>query len=153
MMRRILFSTLVLLLLCAAPASALDFPWGIKAGASFKPDQFTFAYAHVAEPLRGWRITPDVFLGFGDDVTVLQLDGDFVYTFPELKSSDWGFYVGGGLGWATYFTSGNNSGEIGLNIIGGVTRSLDNGNELLAEIRIGIDDLPDFKILVGYTIF
>ena len=157
-MKRLLAATFIAVLAAGTAASAKA-PLGLHGGFSFDPDQFVIgAYARVSEPYIGWRVQPSVDLGFGDDVTTFNLNGDIVYTFPELQTSEWGFYAGGGLGLAYYTFDAppgvdDSATEIGLNIIGGVTRQLISGNELTGELRLGIDDIPDVKLLFGITFF
>jgi hypothetical protein len=139
----------------AVSAEAGTIPWGPRAGFSLKPDQFVIGgHAKVAEPVVGWGIVPNFDLGFGDDITTLQINGDFVYNFPELETYNWGWYAGAGLTWANYWFSGaGSSGEIGLSLLGGVSRILDNENRLSLELRFGIDDIPDFMLTLGYWFF
>lgn len=141
--------------LAAAPAgAAMPFPVGLRGGFSIEPDQLVLgAHARVSELVRGWWIVPVAEFGFGDDVTTVALSGDVVYNFPELQTAQWGFYTGAGLGWILYSFDGGDESEIGLNLIGAVLRRLDNADELSLELRIGIDELPDIKVMAGYTFF
>ncbi len=148
------FVLVLALVIAGAGTAAGTVPLGARAGFSLEPDQVVFgAHAKAFEPYRGWWVVPVAELGFGDNVTTVALSGDMLYGFPELQTSDWGFYLGGGLGWAHYSWDGGDTGEIGLNLVGGMTRRLLTGNELLLELRIGIDELPDVKIVTGITFF
>jgi hypothetical protein len=149
-----------LLLLAPATAAALT-PLGVHAGFSVDPDQFVFGgHAIMAEPLIGWQLHASLDFGFGDNVTSIIGNGDFVYAFPELATADWRFYVGGGVGVGQYSYDhpdptppgfDDSDTQFGLNIVGGITRRLLSGNELLGELRIGVEDMPDVKIVAGFT--
>jgi hypothetical protein len=146
--------TLLLLMLMATASAAVTLPWGPRAGFSINPDQFVIgAHVQAAEPSRGLVIQPNFDLGFGDDATTLLLNGDVVYTFPELESLNWGWYAGGGISWATYWFTGGSNGEIGLSILGGVSKIMTNDNRLTLELRYGIDDRPEFMVTMGYWFF
>jgi hypothetical protein len=153
-MKHVTVWTLLLLMSLASASAAVILPWGPRAGFSLDPDQFVIgAHLQATEPSRGLSIQPNFDLGFGDDVTTLLINGDVVYTFPELESLDWGWYAGGGISWATYWFDGNSNGEIGLSILGGVSRILTNDNRLTLELRYGIDDIPEFMVTLGYWFF
>lgn len=157
-MKRILACVSFALVLTTVSAGYATFPLGARAGFGMDPDQIVLGgHARVAEPMVGWAIQGVVELGFGDDVTAFSIDGDMLYTFPELETSAWGFYVGGGLGFTNYSWdieghSGSSS-EFGLNLVGGATRNLDSGNKLIGELRIGLGDIPDFRIMGGIYLF
>jgi hypothetical protein len=162
-MKRILAVSLLIILSTACAVHAGPLTWGGRVGLSVDPDQFVFgAQVEVSEPFPGWVIRPVAELGTGDDIFTLALSGDLLYTFPELATADWQLAVGGGLGFAYYnFDEPRNlpagvefddtASEIGLNIVGAVARSLESGNDLVLELRLGIDELPDFKITAGLT--
>ncbi len=157
-MKQSLAGVLLILVATVSTASADTIPWGPRAGFSIKPDQFVIgAHARVAELAVGWALQPNLEFGFGDDVTTMQINADFAYTFPELESYNWGWYAGAGLSWANYWLSdslgGGSNGEIGLSILGGVSRILTNENRVSLELRFGIDDIPDFKATLGYWFF
>jgi hypothetical protein len=158
-MRRILIGACIFLVALSTTACAASFPIGAKAGLTFEPDQFAIgAFAQVSEPMLGWLIVPSVEFGFGDDITTICLQGDFIYTFPELQTTNWGWFVGGGLGLAMYSWDAppgydGSQSEFGLNLVGGASKELDSGNKLLGELRIGLGDIPDFKIMAGITLF
>jgi hypothetical protein len=102
-------------------------------------------------------LTPNLELGFGDDFTIIQLNGDVHYHFT-VSGSAWRPYVGGGLGLAFIsfdappgFNGDDSSTEAGLNIIGGAIVPTQSGSRFFTELKLGIGDIPDLKVLVGWT--
>jgi opacity protein-like surface antigen len=149
----------IIALLAAAPAAVAKAPLGLHGGFSFDPDQVVIGgHVRASAPYVGWIVQPSFDLGFGDHVTSFIFNGDMLYTFPELQTSEWGFYAGAGLALAFYELDLDGPGddsrtEVGLNLIAGVTKKLISGNELMGEFRLGVDDIPDVKLLLGITFF
>ena len=141
-----------------APARSSGMPpWGLRAGytAWENVNQFHFGgHLKLGDVFPNVALTPGLEVGFGDDVTVLAVNGDLAYRVTELSEYPWGPYVGGSLSFiyvdADPFGSDT---DLGLSLLGGTTYDLDGGNELLAEIRLGIMDAPGFKLTFGYTFF
>ncbi|MFH1842453.1 MAG: hypothetical protein ABIF77_04545 [bacterium] len=155
-MGRILVFSTLLLLMGAGVATGQTIPFGVRAGLGNNPDQFIVGgHARVAEPVIGWKIQPVFELGFGDDITTMAISGDMLYMFPELQTSEWGLYAGGGFGFVNYswdvgHPGGNDSkSEFGLNLVGGVIKQLGSANEFIGELRIGLGDVPDLKLMAG----
>ena len=136
----------------AAPARAQGV--GVRAGASFDPDQF-YAGVHfetrdLAERL---RFRPNVEVGVGDNVTLVALNFEFTYLllraaprFPRALSG-WRVYVGGGPALNIFRFSNDTRPEGGFNGLIGLARA----NRLFAEVKVGALKSPDFKLGVGYT--
>ena len=107
MLRR---SLLALALLAVLPALSFAGPftaYGPEFGFTSGPDQF-FVGGHlkwggVAEQL---DFVPGMDLSFGDNSTIVSMNGDFHYRFATKTS--WRPYVGGGIG--IHFVSSDNSG-------------------------------------------
>ncbi len=143
-----------LLTLLAGPATADSLElWGVRTGLTKDNnfDQF-FVGAHAAfgQPFPHIDFRPSVELGFGDSTTFLAVNGDLFYDFSELATPEWAFRAGAGLALNYYdFESGDSHNDLGLNVAGQVQRSLDNGNQAFVEIRLGIEDSPDFKLALG----
>lgn len=153
-------AAMMVLLLGATPVMASQVGyrgWGPRMGATLGPDQFHFG-AHVdlgyfADHL---RFQPNAELGLSDDLTLFNMNGDLAYRF----STDWGKwspYLGGGLG---LYVSGDDRGlrhhsssELGVSALGGIEKSLANGDRFFIETKLGLVDAPDFKIGVGWTFF
>jgi len=150
-MKSFLAWILLWLIVTVAGAQAGTPPWGPRAGFSLDPDQFVFgAHVQVSEPTAGLSIQPNVEMGLGNDTTTLQINGDIAYTFPELETLNWGWYAGGGVSWAYYWFDASSTGEIGLSLLGGVSKIMSNDNRLSLELRFGIDEMPDFKVTLGF---
>ena len=149
--------TSFLVLFTASTTLALDFPMGPRVGYTSYNDinQIHFgAHAKLGELFPNVEMTPNVELGLGDDFVIVALNGDLAYKFTELTTDPWGLYGGGSLS-MNFIDSDHTEGnlDLGLNALVGVTRKLDNLNEVLAEIRVGVLDSPDLKITIGYTFF
>jgi hypothetical protein len=126
---------------------------GLRAGVSVDPDQFYvgghFDFGPVVERL---RFRPNLEIGFGDDLTLLAVNFEFLYPFP-LRQQPWSLYVGGGPAINVYSrdSDGNNDDdtdvEPGLNILFGV----EHRRGLFFEFKVGTIDSPDLKFGIGYT--
>jgi hypothetical protein len=156
-MRGVLARTLLVLLLLAAAPSAWAMALGPRIGYT---DDEDFNQIHIgfhmelAEPIIGVKFNPNLEVGFGDDVTLLAFNGDFLYTFPELATNDWSFYAGGGLALnIAKVDKGDDHKDLGLNAVGGIVRKLEGGSDVFLELRLGLEDSPGFKITTGLIFF
>jgi hypothetical protein len=125
-------------------------------GLSINPDQFVIG-GQMQFPLepRGLAISPSLELGVGDNVTVFEINADVLYHFED-AGPRWNPYVGGGLGIAFIdfnndFPGDNSTSELGVNLLGGLRFRQHNGSHLFTELRLGIGDVPDAKVLVGWN--
>lgn len=160
MLRKWIFvCALVALLPAAAHAQGrLTNAIGPRIGASIEPDQIVIGgQLDLGELAPDLTFTPNLELGFGDDITTIQLNGDLHYHFL-VSGSAWRPYVGGGLGVAFYsidlppgFQGDDSQTEVGLNILGGAIVPTQGGSRFFTELKLGIADLPDLKILVGWN--
>ncbi len=139
----------------AAHAQAMVTSAGPRGGLSMNPDQIALG---GQLSLRGfapdWSFDPNFELGFGDGVQVVQLDLDARYHM-RLEGSEWRPYVGGGLGIAFAsvdnapgFADNSDTGA-GLNLVGGFIIPTRSANEWFLELRLGVGDIPDLKIMTG----
>jgi len=136
-----LLSTLFLL---AGPAWAQD-P-GVRAGMSVEPDQVYFGgHLETSALVDRLHFRPNVEVGFGNNLTLLTANMEFVYKFPA--SGGWGLYAGGGPALNIYMVDDDSSSEAGVNFLVGV----ENRNGLFFEFKAGAIDSPDFKFGVGWT--
>ncbi len=153
-MKKIALLVLSLVLLTATTQASDNIPMGLRAGFTSGPDQLHIgAHAHTGEIFTGVDLTPNVEIGFGSNYTTIALNGDFTYSFTELVSPPWGFYAGGELGLIIMDHKIGSATDLGLSVLFGVTKTLDNGHTGLAEIKLGLLDSPDLKITAGYTFF
>ncbi len=135
---------LATLFLFTGSASAQDA--GVRAGLSVDPDQFYFGGHVETSPLVDrLHFRPNVEVGFGDDLTLLNANMEFVYKFPS--RSGWGLYAGGGPALNVYMFDEDTNTEAGLNFLVGVEQS----RGLFFEFKVGAIDSPDFKFGVGWT--
>jgi hypothetical protein len=140
--------------------------WGPRAGISSDPDQFVggvhFDLGHFAENV---RFQPSVELGLGDNTTTILGNLFVAYYFPvEAKVTP---YAGGSLSVAFYDFDADcrgfggavgNSGrcddsetEIGPVGVGGIEMSLSGKTRFFAELHLGFGDLPEAKVVTGWT--
>jgi hypothetical protein len=150
----------VLCLLAPLPAqaaSAVVGGWGPRIGVSLNPDQLVLGgQLIIGEIAPDVTFDPNLELGVGDDVTVIALNLDAHYHFA-IEGSTWRPYAGGGIG--INFISfdlppparDDSVTEIGLNVILGAGVPTQSGNRFFAELKFGIGDIPDLKMLVGWN--
>ncbi len=133
--------------LAPAPAAAQISP-GVRGGGSVDPDQ-VYVGGHIeTEPLVERLVfRPNVEIGFGDDVTLIAFNFEFLWKFPR-RGRPWGFYAGGGPAINLYqFDGPDDDARAGFNFVGGI----ENNRGLFFEFKVGVDDSPEFKFGVGYT--
>jgi hypothetical protein len=141
--------TFLLGLVCfSTPAAAQD-P-GVRGGISVDPDQFYFGGHLETKPLVDHvYFRPNVEIGFGDDLTLIGANMEFVYKFSTRKAMN--LYAGGGPALNIFmFDNGNDNDsetEAGFNFLVGAETS----RGLFFEFKIGAMDSPDLKFGVGYT--
>ena len=148
-MRRYLTLTSLFLLLAAPAAAQTSF--GVRAGVSGGPDQFVFGGHLETRPIaEHLTFRPNVELGIGDDLTLVALNFEFVYSFP-IRNEPWRVYAGAGpaLNLYSFDRPGNDdaSAEAGLNFLVGIQHT----GGFFSELKLGAIDSPDIKFVVGYA--
>ena len=105
---------------CACRRIRPDCP-GLRAGLSLDPDQFYIGgHIETAPLVERLVFRPNVEVGFGDDVTLVAFNFEFVWKFPR-RRSEWGFYAGGGPALNLYqFDGPGDETEGGFNFVGGL---------------------------------
>ena len=92
---------------------------------------------------------PNVEVGFGDDLTLIGANMEFVYKFTRNRGLN--LYAGGGPALNIFMFDGEGDNdaetEAGFNILVGA----ETPKGLFFEFKIGAIDSPDFKFGVGYT--
>ncbi len=133
-------------LFSATPALAQD-P-GLRGGISIDPDQFYFGGHLETGPLvERLHFRPNVEVGFGDDLTLIGANMEFVYKFSANRGLN--LYVGGGPALNVFMFDGadDSETEAGFNVLVGA----ETPRGLFFEFKLGVIDSPDFKFGVGYT--
>lgn len=130
-----------------SPTPALAQDGGIRGGISVDPDQFYFGGHLETSPLVDrLYFRPNVEVGFGDDLTLIAANMEFVYKFTTRRP--WNLYAGAGPALNVYMVDGaDGDTDAGFNVLVGVEQS----RGLFFEFKIGAIDSPDFKFGVGYT--
>jgi hypothetical protein len=124
---------------------------GARAGVSVDPDQFYVGGHYESNALvEHLHFKPNAELGFGDDITSIGLNFEFVYKVPV--SGPWNLYAGGGpavnvYSFDTRFDDNDVETEGGFNVLFGAETS----RGLFFELKLGALDSPDLKLGVGYT--
>jgi hypothetical protein len=143
--------TFLLGLVCfSTPAAAQD--GGIRGGISVDPDQFYFGGHLETGPLVDRvHFRPNIEVGFGDDLTLLAANMEFVYKFSTRRAVN--LYAGGGPALNVFMFDDDGRGdndaetEAGFNFLVG----METPRGLFFEFKIGVMDSPELKFGVGYT--
>ncbi len=158
--RLALYALIALGVLCTASAyagTAVVGGLGPRVGFSTDPDQFVFGgQLIIGEIAPSLTFDPDVEFGFGDDVTVVALNLDMHYHFA-IQGSTWRPYVGAGAG-INFLEfdrplplEDKSDTEVGGNFIVGAGVPTAAGNRFFGELKLGLGDIPDLKLLVGWN--
>ncbi len=149
--------TLTILLLVADTAAAAGVGYGPRLGYTHDSglDQaHVGGQAVIGDFGMNVVVIPSVEVGFGSESTLLAINGDVVYDFTEFATNRWGFYAGLGLAFNRWDLPHATSTDIGMNAVIGTTWTLPNlRNEFFGELRLGLEDSPDFKLTVGVNVF
>jgi len=131
--------------------------WGPRLGFSSSPDQFVIGgQLDFREVTPGLAISPNVEFGFGDDMTIIALNLDGHYHFA-IEGSRWRPYAGAGIAISfVSFDNGPGNGddsdtEVGGALILGAGVPTAAGNRFFSELKLGLGDVPDLKIMVGWN--
>ena len=158
-MRRVLMGTFLVVTLLPvhgfAESQGFGFRgWGPRVGVTIDPDQIHFGFhLNMGEFAKNVRFQPNFELGFGDDVTVAAINFEASYYFNGAWEQ-WTPYAGGGIGVNfTDFDEGGSDTDLGLNILGGIERSLSSGDRFFLELKLGLADSPDAKVTAGWTFY
>jgi hypothetical protein len=130
---------------------------GPRVGFSSNPDQLVLGgQVELGEIAPDIDFTPNAELGFGDHATVIALNFDLHYRF-RISGSPWSPYAGAGLGvnfiqvdLPAPFEDDSNT-EVGGNVIVGAQVPTQAGSRFFTELKLGLGDIPDFKLLVGWN--
>jgi hypothetical protein len=126
---------------------------GPRVGVSIDPDQFVFGgQLIIGELAPDLTFDPSLEFGFGDNVTVIAMNLDMHYHFT-VEGSAWRPYAGAGLGLAFIEVDegGGSDTEVGLNLVGGAGVPTQSGNRFFGELRLGLGDIPEVKLIAGWN--
>lgn len=141
-MKRLMCSAAALLLLAVLSNPALA-GVGLHAGLSIDPDDFLVGLHFDSHAIdEQVRIVPSVEAGFGD-VTMIAGNLDLHYVFET--DSKLAPYAGGGITLNWFDFDRGSSTDFGGAILGGIRIS----PKLFFEAKIGLGDVPDWKLVVG----
>jgi hypothetical protein len=147
--------------LVAAPAhaersSAITTGIGPRVGFSSGPDQLVVGGQMViGEVAPSLTFDPSVEIGIGDHQTLLGVNFDMHYHFET--SSVWRPYVGLGATVNEVNYDNDEFGDresdtfAGGNLIVGAGAPTRSGSRFFAELKLGLGDVPDLKIMVGWN--
>jgi hypothetical protein len=151
MLRRILLASAMLAVLPVVAGAESFTAFGPQLGFSQTPDQFVVGghlqWGDVAPQL---DFVPGIDLGFGDNTTLVSLNGDFHYRINT--QTQWQPYVGGGVGIHFFsFDNGGSDTRAGGHFIAGADVATKGHSRFFAEMKLGFGDSPDLKVLAGWS--
>ena len=128
--------------------------WGPRIGFSSGPDQLVLGgQIVIGEIARNITFDPGLEFGFGDDRTSIAMNFDGHYHF-EVERSRWRPYAGFGLGIVfedrDESIGGDSDSEVGGGLIVGAAAPA-SGNRFFSELKLGIGDVPNLKLVVGWN--
>lgn len=166
MIRKLLILTMVAMMALTMTALVSDptfadsrdrsfgyYGWGPRIGLSVDPGQLVIGgHVDMGEPIAHLRLQPNVELGFGDNVTIIEINAPLHFRFAD-PIDVWSPYAGAELGYSIAFLDGGkDNADLGVKIVGGFERHLSDGDKFFLEGKIGLsDEVADWKFLVGWT--
>ncbi len=142
----------------ADPSSDIGYRgWGPRVGLSANPDQIYFgAHLDYGNFAKHVRFQPNLELGLSDNYKLFAINAEAAYRFSE-EWDVWTPYLGGGIGAnIKSFDNGHDNWshtDLGVNLLGGIEKGLDNGDRFFIEAKVSLNDVPDLKVAVGWTFY
>lgn len=157
MTRRLIVSCLAFALNALPAAAAAPNSFGLRGGLSLGPDQFVIGAQMLAyEFSPRVRLKPNVEVGFGNNLTLIDLGGAVDYAFGDVDMGGFTPYAGGELGlimwrWSEPFLGVSaSSTELSLSGLVAVSRPIDGDIDLFFQLEVGISShSPDLKFIAG----
>lgn len=155
-MKRVVFAAVAALLLPAAAHSAGFSTIGPRIGFSSGPDQVLVGgQLQLGDVAPSLDFVPNAELGFGDDLTVVSVNGDFHYRI-DVQGTNWQPYAGAGIAlnfvsWDNDRFGDGNDTEAGGSLIFGADVPTQSGSRFFVELKVGLGDTADFKALAGWN--
>lgn len=150
-MRSVVNTAVLALALVALSASGTEAQarFGLRGGFSLEPDQFVVGGQVEVGKLAFARIVPSVDVGFGDDVTTIAFNGDFLLrvTIPDASLE----LYGGGGPTVLYadVSNGPSDWNLGLSLVVGGRLPVGGKHAINLEGRFGVGDIPDFRLIAA----
>lgn len=151
-MKKLAIACLLALTLSGISINAADSPplsFGLRGGFGINPDQGVVGAQAELGRVSIARFAPSVDFGFGDNVTTIALNGDVrVHVSPPRTAS--AIYLGGGPTLLLIDPKyGDSDTEIGLSLAAGLKVPMGANNAYTLEGRLGLGDIPDFRLAIG----
>ena len=125
--------------------------FGLRGGFGVNPDQVIVgAQFSLGRTLQFFRVVPSVDAGFGESLTTIAINADFLLRLI-IEDASFGFYAGAGPT-ALYWDPrvGEGQWEIGLTLVAGTQIPLSRRFATNVEARFGaVGDMPDFRLLLA----
>ncbi len=133
----------------SASGVAAQAQFGLRGGFGLKPDQFVVGGQVEVGKLAFARIVPSVDVGFGDNVTTIAFNGDFLLRV-EIPDASLELYGGGGptVLYADV-SNGPSDWNLGLTLVVGGRLPVGGRHAVNLEGRLGIGDVPDFRLIAA----
>ena len=158
MSRRLLALAFAALLVPAAAHATSSFTtWGPHVGFSTDPSQVVLGgqleMGNVAPQI---DFVPSVDFGFGDNITLVSLNGDFRYRIA-VSGSAWQPYAGAGVSvhffsWDSHWIGHSSSETLGGgSLLFGADVPTKSGNRFFVEGKVALGDGPTFKATAGWN--
>ncbi len=133
----------------SASGVAAQAQFGLRGGFGLKPDQFVVGGQVEVGKLAFARIVPSVDVGFGDNVTTIAFNGDFLLrvSIPDASIE----LYGGGGPTVLYadVSNGPSDWNLGLTLVVGGRLPVGGRHAVNLEGRLGIGDVPDFRLIAA----
>jgi len=155
MLRRSLIALAILVVLPAAASAGSFTYYGPQIGFSQGPDQLVVG-GHLKWNAVAPRLdfVPGVDLGFGNNSTLVSMNGDFHYKIAT--GTNWQPYVGGGVGIHFNSATDNRNDRVtdtttGGHFIVGAGVPTSGSSRFFTEMKLGFGDSPDLKVIAGWN--
>jgi hypothetical protein len=130
----------------ASPAAAQEQGFGVRGGLSIEPDQVYFGGHYETAPIVDRvHFKPNIEIGFGEDFTLIALNFEGVYKFPD--QGTWNAYAGGGPSLSISNFENDSDTGAGFNLLAGIETERGLG----FEVKFGVADSPTVKFAVLYS--
>ena len=151
MKRMFAFPLLCLILAGFAGPAVASSNIGFRGGLAVNPDEFLVGLHFRIDPIDGKQlfIVPSFEAGFGD-ATMLAFNGDLHYVFDLESKLD--PYIGGGVTINWFDDNGASDTQVGGSILGGLLLGQTDMGRMFLEMKVGLGDVPDMKMMVGWNL-